>query len=158
MSRYLKRHAYSNAKTVDLWAALGEAAGQKLEGVMATWTGLPGEPAGRGARVVVCACMCLGSWRVALSLWFFAASGFPLLSVDTTGAVTQSRFLGSGAPTAEQDSNLWRCALCAAVDVGVVETDALCAPMKPYAVAWCRVCVWSVSPSRALCPVARPRP
>ena len=83
----------------------------------------------------------------------FAASGFPLLSVDTTGAVTQSRFLGSGAPTAEQDSNLWRFALCAAVDVSVVETDALCAPMKPYAVAWCRVCVcvYGQCPRHGLC-------
>ena len=63
MSRYLKRHAYSNAKTVDLWAALGEAAGQKLEGVMATWTGLPGEPAGRGA---VAGCV---SWCVPACAW-----------------------------------------------------------------------------------------
>ncbi len=42
MQLYLKRHAYSNAKTEDLWAALGNASGQPIKDMMATWTRFPG--------------------------------------------------------------------------------------------------------------------
>jgi aminopeptidase N len=37
VSDYLKAHAYGNAKTTDLWAAVGKAAGQDVNGFMDAW-------------------------------------------------------------------------------------------------------------------------
>jgi puromycin-sensitive aminopeptidase len=44
MQIYLKRHAYGNATTEDLWAALAEASGQPIHAMMDTWTKQPGFP------------------------------------------------------------------------------------------------------------------
>ena len=41
---YLKRHAYANTKTVDLWNALSEASGQDIAGIMNTWILQGGHP------------------------------------------------------------------------------------------------------------------
>lgn len=41
---YLKRHAYGNAVTEDLWKALAEASGQPVQEMMDTWTKQPGFP------------------------------------------------------------------------------------------------------------------
>lgn len=41
---YLKRHAYGNAVTEDLWKALEEASGQPVQKIMDTWTKQPGYP------------------------------------------------------------------------------------------------------------------
>jgi puromycin-sensitive aminopeptidase len=41
---YLRRHAYANAETTDLWRALGEAAGQPIPEVMDGWVFRPGYP------------------------------------------------------------------------------------------------------------------
>jgi len=41
---YLNRHAYGNAVTEDLWAALNEVSGQDIAGMMNTWTKQPGYP------------------------------------------------------------------------------------------------------------------
>jgi puromycin-sensitive aminopeptidase len=41
---YLQRHAYANADTGDLWAALGRAAGQPIPAVMDGWIFKPGYP------------------------------------------------------------------------------------------------------------------
>ena len=41
---YLETHAYANADTRDLWAALGRAAGVDIPGVMDTWIFKPGFP------------------------------------------------------------------------------------------------------------------
>ncbi|KAF8533917.1 peptidase family M1-domain-containing protein [Trichophaea hybrida] len=41
---YLKKHAYGNTKTTDLWAALSEASGKNVEEAMATWTKKIGYP------------------------------------------------------------------------------------------------------------------
>jgi puromycin-sensitive aminopeptidase len=41
---YLRTHAYGNADTRDLWAALGRAAGQSLEAMMTGWIFQPGFP------------------------------------------------------------------------------------------------------------------
>ena len=41
---YLKKHQYSNAKTLDLWAALEKASGKKVKKIMEHWTGKPGYP------------------------------------------------------------------------------------------------------------------
>ncbi|EDO47790.1 predicted protein [Nematostella vectensis] len=44
LTRYLKRHAYGNAETDDLWKALKEESGQDVKGVMDTWTLQMGYP------------------------------------------------------------------------------------------------------------------
>ncbi len=41
---YLKRHAYANTDTVDLWAALEEVSKMPVTEFMTAWTGLPGYP------------------------------------------------------------------------------------------------------------------
>ena len=41
---YLSAHQYGNARTEDLWAALGEASGQPVSDVMGTWTKQTGYP------------------------------------------------------------------------------------------------------------------
>lgn len=38
VANYLKKHAYGNAKTVDLWAALSEASGVDVNAAIGTWT------------------------------------------------------------------------------------------------------------------------
>ena len=42
--RYLKKHAYGNTQTGDLWAALSEASGKDVEKVMDIWTKQVGYP------------------------------------------------------------------------------------------------------------------
>ncbi|PNS17873.1 Aminopeptidase 2 [Sphaceloma murrayae] len=42
--RYLKKHAYSNTQTGDLWAALADASGKDVEKVMTIWTKNVGYP------------------------------------------------------------------------------------------------------------------
>ncbi|KAJ4396954.1 Aminopeptidase 2 mitochondrial [Gnomoniopsis smithogilvyi] len=42
--RYLKKHAYGNTQTGDLWASLAEASGKEVEEVMASWTKEVGYP------------------------------------------------------------------------------------------------------------------
>jgi puromycin-sensitive aminopeptidase len=42
--RYLRRHAYRNTETTDLWVALGEAAGQPVQQIMDGWIFFPGYP------------------------------------------------------------------------------------------------------------------
>ncbi|PWW73107.1 hypothetical protein C7212DRAFT_354068 [Tuber magnatum] len=42
--RYLKKHAYGNTQTGDLWAALSDASGKDIESDMATWTKKIGYP------------------------------------------------------------------------------------------------------------------
>jgi aminopeptidase 2 len=42
--RYLKKHAYGNTQTSDLWAALSQASGKDIEGVMDIWTKHVGYP------------------------------------------------------------------------------------------------------------------
>jgi aminopeptidase 2 len=41
---YLKKHAYGNAKTSDLWIALSEVSGKDVAGMMETWTKHVGYP------------------------------------------------------------------------------------------------------------------
>jgi puromycin-sensitive aminopeptidase len=41
---YLKKHAYSNTDTIDLWAALEEVSQQPVTEFMTAWIGLPGYP------------------------------------------------------------------------------------------------------------------
>ena len=60
MRRFIRRHAYSNATTADLWNALGEASGRDVGALAAQWTEQPGFPLvsvqaqcdGSGARSV----------------------------------------------------------------------------------------------------------
>ncbi len=50
MRRYMKAHAYSNATSADLWAALGAASGRDVAGVAAGFTEQPGIPLVKVAR------------------------------------------------------------------------------------------------------------
>ena len=45
LRRYLKRYAFTNARTVDLWKALEEVSGQPVRKIMAGFTGQMGYPA-----------------------------------------------------------------------------------------------------------------
>ncbi|KAF3446074.1 hypothetical protein FNV43_RR11253 [Rhamnella rubrinervis] len=44
LASYIKRHAYSNAKTEDLWAALEEGSGEPVNNLMNSWTKQKGYP------------------------------------------------------------------------------------------------------------------
>ena len=44
LQHYLKKHAYGNAQTEDLWEALAEKSGKPVGKIMANWTGKPGHP------------------------------------------------------------------------------------------------------------------
>ncbi|XP_039055030.1 aminopeptidase M1-like isoform X2 [Hibiscus syriacus] len=44
LASYIKKHAYSNAKTEDLWAALEEGSGEPVTKLMNTWTKQMGYP------------------------------------------------------------------------------------------------------------------
>lgn len=44
ISKYLKKHAYSNAKTSDLWDMLSEISGKDVAGLMDAWTSKVGYP------------------------------------------------------------------------------------------------------------------
>jgi aminopeptidase N len=44
LRRYIKKFAYSNAETLDLWSALSDASGQKINEIMDTWTKQMGFP------------------------------------------------------------------------------------------------------------------
>jgi len=50
LRHYLKRHAYSNAETGDLWKALSEVSGKNVGKIMANWTSKPGHPLVRVQR------------------------------------------------------------------------------------------------------------
>lgn len=44
LQEYLKKHKYSNAKTIDLWNALEKVSGKPVKKIMENWTGKPGYP------------------------------------------------------------------------------------------------------------------
>ena len=44
LAAYIKRYAYSNAKTEDLWAVLEEKSGEPIKNLMTTWTKQQGYP------------------------------------------------------------------------------------------------------------------
>lgn len=44
LALYIKKYAYSNAKTEDLWAVLEEESGEPVKDLMTTWTKQQGYP------------------------------------------------------------------------------------------------------------------
>ena len=74
---YLKKHAYGNAKTVDLWAALSEASGKDVKTFMDPWIRKIGFP------VVT------------------------LAEEPGQLGIKQSRFLSSGDVKPEEDETVW---------------------------------------------------
>ncbi|MFH1535775.1 MAG: M1 family metallopeptidase, partial [Patescibacteria group bacterium] len=50
LQRYLKKHAYGNAETFDLWQVLEEVSGKPVAKIMANWTGKAGHPVIRVKR------------------------------------------------------------------------------------------------------------
>jgi aminopeptidase 2 len=74
---YLKRHAYGNAKTNDLWVALSEVSGKDVAGMMEAWTKHVGYPV------------------------------VDLEEKDGSVVLTQHRFLAGGAAEPEEDTALY---------------------------------------------------
>ena len=72
MQLYLKKHAYGNATTVDLWNALGTASSKPIAELMANWTGVCGYPV-VSVDAAGCTCQCR-----------FLASGKPTAEQDAT--------------------------------------------------------------------------
>ncbi|KAL2915252.1 hypothetical protein HK105_205117 [Polyrhizophydium stewartii] len=83
--QYLKKFAYQNAKTTDLWASLSEASGFDVADIMYAWTRKTGFPV-----------------LDVVSESFDASKG------ELTLTIRQSRFLSSGDLTPEEDAEaLW---------------------------------------------------
>ncbi len=92
---YLKRHAYANAVTEDLWQALAEASNQPVHKMMDTWTKQPGFPiieVKKDREKDVCV------------LW-------------------QNRFLASGGLTEEEEDQVWHIPLVAHFGDGFTKSD-----------------------------------
>lgn len=88
---YLKRHAYGNAVTEDLWKALEEASGQPVQKMMDTWTKQAGYP----------------SIKVHLR-------------DDGICVLWQKRFLASGeALTEDEDAQQWEIPMAAELNYGM---------------------------------------
>nr|KAJ3409232.1 Aminopeptidase 2 mitochondrial [Polyrhizophydium stewartii] len=82
---YLKKFAFSNAKTVDLWAALSEASGHDVATIMSAWTLKTGHPV--------------------LSV---VSESFDATKGELALTIRQGRFLSSGDLTPEEDAEtLW---------------------------------------------------
>lgn len=75
LQTYLKRHAYGNAVTEDLWQALAEASGQPVQKIMDTWTKQPGYPLIQMTRRDDRACV--------LSQKRFLTGGYKLTEAET---------------------------------------------------------------------------
>jgi puromycin-sensitive aminopeptidase len=78
LSIYLKRYAYRNAATGDLWAVLEEVSGKPVRAIMASFTKRPGYP------LLSVAAAGRGRWRL-----------------------TQRRFLASGRPASAHEDQPW---------------------------------------------------
>ena len=103
MRLYVARHAYGNAGTADLWAALSEASGLDVGGLMSCWTSQTGYPL--------------------LSVATDAAAG--------TVTVSQQRYLaaGPGGLTAEEAATLWKVPLRAPGLAGTLDAPAATMPL-----------------------------
>ncbi|KAF3918942.1 Laeverin [Dactylellina cionopaga] len=77
VSNYLKAHKYSNAQTDDLWAALSEASGQKVNDIMNNWIKTTGFPV------------------------------LDVTETEDTLTIRQKRFLSTGDVTDEDDKTTW---------------------------------------------------
>ena len=116
MRRYIKAHAYSNATSADLWAALGEAAHRDVGAVAATFTEQPGIPLVHVAR------SCDGAPHVTLTQDRFAIHDphpKPLtwnipVTLGAPGVATQRVLLGA-APV---EVKLARCDAPMKADIG----------------------------------------
>jgi len=76
---YMKKHAYSNATTADLWAALAAASNKDVGALAKAWTEQPGYP----LVSVTAACDAAGNRTVTLAQRRFFLDG----TVDATGSV-----------------------------------------------------------------------
>jgi aminopeptidase 2 len=79
--KYLKKHQYDNAKTVDLWAALSESSGQDVARLMFAWTRAVGYPM-----------ITIGN------------EDYDAAKKELTLTLSQKRFLSTGDLTAEEEN------------------------------------------------------
>lgn len=84
VSCYLKKHAYGNAKTTDLWDALQKASGKDVGTLMNNWTKKVGYP-----MVTV------------------DSESYDAKNKQLTINISQKRFLSSGDLKIEEDSTVW---------------------------------------------------
>jgi aminopeptidase 2 len=92
--RYLKKHAFANASTNDLWAALSEESGMDISEFMTLWTRYIGYPI------------------------------ITVKEVDEKSfTARQNRFLSSGDVKEEEDKHLWWVPLALATEAGKVDPE-----------------------------------
>jgi aminopeptidase 2 len=99
--KYLKKHAYSNATTLDLWAALGEASKQDVAKLMYSWTREMGFP-----------------------LLNVTKEEYDPINKKMTLRLSQDRFLASGDMTAEESKSapVWSVPIAVSSHLSNVET------------------------------------
>ena len=107
MRLYVRRHAYANAGTTDLWQALSEASGEDVAGLMSCWTAQTGYP-------------------------ILTVASSPSDGQDTVVSVSQRRYLASGPDSLDENENAatWKVPLragdaFAASVPDLLETDAV---------------------------------
>ena len=79
---YMRRHAYGNTETIDLWNAWSEVSGKDVAALMRSWTTVMGYP-------------CV---KVVSETWS---------ANEVQVTLEQTRFLSDGSVTAEDDTTLW---------------------------------------------------
>jgi aminopeptidase 2 len=84
VSEYLKKHAYSNAKTGDLWQALGKSSGKDVDKMMQNWTKMVGFP-----MITV------------------DSESYNVEKKEMTLNISQKRFISSGGLEAFEDLIVW---------------------------------------------------
>jgi len=92
MRLYVARHAYGNAGTTDLWAALGEASGEDVAGLMSCWTNQTGYP------ILSVASDVNGAGTVTVSQRRYLASGPGSLSEEEAATTWKVPLRASGFP------------------------------------------------------------
>jgi aminopeptidase 2 len=97
VSNYLKKHAYGNARTVDLWQALSEVSGNNITEMMYSWTREVGYPV--------------------ISI---IGESYDTEKKELTLELTQQRFLGAGDVKPEEDRVSWFIPIPVLTNVGDV--------------------------------------
>lgn len=106
MRSYLKKHSYSNARTIDLWSALSQASGKPVSTIMNAWTLKTGYPV-----------ITVSISNVVEDCKNEANDNEVQLSL------TQNRFLSSGIACPKDDATIWSVPL--RIKVGETIKDVL---------------------------------
>lgn len=131
MRAYVKRHAFGNATSNDLWESLSEASGLPLVEALDTWVKHMGYPVRMFGRCAV--------W---LRLLLTPPPPLPVglhstqvLTVSEDGNVTQNRFLTTGVAPEEHDKLLWNVPLSCLTAPGGDATPFVSAATRTFSLA-----------------------